>query len=146
MERRLGLAAGAALLLGAHAAWAVPQDIAISQPWMRYVTSATPAAGYFTLTNRGGQEAVLSGASSPACKKLMLHQSMQMNGADQMRMVMSVAVPPHGSVTFRPGGYHLMCMSPAPAIAPGASVPVTLRFEDGSTLTANFPVRGANGK
>ena len=38
-----------------------------------------------------------------------------------------------------------MCMSPTAAAAPGGSVPVTLRFEDGGSLVASFPVRGATG-
>jgi hypothetical protein len=60
--------------------------------------------------------------------------------------VASVDVPPHGSVSFAPGGYHLMCMAPAATLKPGTSVPMTLRFADGGTLTGDFPVRGATGQ
>ena len=76
----------------------------------------------------------------------MLHRSVTQNGTARMEMVMSVVVPPHGAVTFQPGGYHLMCMSPAAAIAPGQSVPVSLHFKDGTSLSASFPVYGAKGK
>jgi copper(I)-binding protein len=31
-------------------------------------------------------------------------------------------------------------------MTPGHSVPVTLRFADGGSLTASFPVRNATGK
>ena len=77
---------------------------------------------------------------------LMLHRSISQNGQERMVMVQSVAVPPHGKVSFMPGGYHLMCMSPSAEMRPGRSVPVTLRFADGGTLTATFPVRNATGK
>jgi len=75
----------------------------------------------------------------------MLHRSLNDNGQERMEMVDSVAVPAHGQVTFEPGGYHLMCMSPTADVARGRSVSVTLRFKDGSSLVASFPVRGATG-
>ena len=75
----------------------------------------------------------------------MLHRSVSDNGQERMEMVANVSVPAHGEVKFAPGGYHLMCMSPTAAVAPGHSVSVTLRFKDGGSLAASFPVRGATG-
>jgi hypothetical protein len=105
-----------------------------------------PAAGYFTLSNPTGAAHTLTGAASPACGMLMLHRSVDESGRERMEMVQSVSIPAHGKVTFAPGGYHLMCMSPSKAMTPGHSVPVTLRFADGGSLTASFPVRNATGK
>ena len=75
----------------------------------------------------------------------MLHRSVNDNGQERMEMVDSVPVPAHGEVRFEPGGYHLMCMSPTAEAARGHSVPVTLSFQDGGSLTASFAVRGATG-
>jgi copper(I)-binding protein len=61
-------------------------------------------------------------------------------------MVKSLKVPAHGTLSFQPGGYHLMCMKPQSSMKIGASVPVTLKFADGKTLTASFPVKGPGGK
>ena len=104
-----------------------------------------PAAGYFTLSNAGGAAQTLIGAASPACGMLMLHRSVDQGGRERMVMVDRVPVPAHGEVRFVPGGYHLMCMSPTAGMRPGHSVPVTLHFADGGSLTASFPVRGATG-
>ena len=101
-----------------------------------------PAAGYFTLINTTAAPARLVGAASPACGTLMLHKSVSGNGEENMLMVPGVTIPAHGRLQFAPGGYHLMCMSPGPAMTPGKSVPVTLRLANGET----FPVRGATGK
>ena len=105
-----------------------------------------PAAGYFTLSNASGTPETLIGAASPACGMLMLHRSVDQGGQERMVMVDKVPVPPQGKVSFMPGSYHLMCMSPTTAMRPGQSVPVTLRFADGGLLTARFPVRSATGK
>ena len=66
--------------------------------------------------------------------------------ASHLQVKSCVDIPAGGSVAFAPNGYHLMCMSPTPEMKPGASVPVTLLFQGGEKLTANFAVRNAAGK
>jgi copper(I)-binding protein len=121
-------------------------SITVEQPWMRFIIKATPAAGYMTLKNAGDRPVALTSASSPACGMLMLHQSKQQNGIDSMTHVEKIAIPAHGSLQFSPGGYHLMCMQPKDAMKLGASVPVTLTFADGQSVTAQFPVKGPGGR
>lgn len=134
------LLAGA--LAAGRAASAEP-GIVVSDQWIRFIMASRPAAGYFTLSNPTAQARTLTGASSPACGELMLHRTAHAGGMDKMEMVKDVAVPAHGSVSFAPGGRHLMCMSPSHDMAPGRSVAVTFHFADGGDVTADFPVRGA---
>jgi copper(I)-binding protein len=77
---------------------------------------------------------------------VMLHQSREMNGVEHMLAVKSVTVAAHGTVKFQPGGYHLMCMKPKETMVVGHDVPVTLKFADGKTITARFPVKGLADK
>lgn len=131
------------MLLACTSALAAP-PITISQPWFRYIVPQTPAGGYMTLRNTSAHPEVLTGAHSPACGMLMLHRSESSGGADRMVHVPSVAVPPHGTLSFAPGGYHLMCMQPR--MRPGENVAVTLTFQGGQTVSAAFPVFGPAGK
>ena len=147
--RRPGPAAASAALalsLLAAPALAAGPAMTVSHQWMRFLTPQIPAAGYFTLYNGSSKPAELTGAASPGCGQLMLHQSIIESGTARMRMVMSILVPAHGSVVFSPGGYHLMCMQPTADVRPGKSVPVSLTFKDGNTVSATFPVYGAKGK
>jgi hypothetical protein len=128
------------------ATMAAENGVTVHDAWMRIVVPSRPAAGYFTLRNNSDTAKSLAAASSPACKELMLHESLHKGGQEQMAMAAEVAVPPHGSVSFAPGDYHLMCMQPASSMRPGTTVPVTLRFHDGGTLTQNFAVRGPTAK
>lgn len=140
------LAAAILTLLACSPTLAAEANVTVENPWMRFIIKARPAAGYFTLRNNGDKAVELTSASSSACGMLMMHQSRQENGVDKMLPVKSVPVPAHGSVSFAPGNYHLMCMSPTSAMALGANVPVTLKFIDGQTVTAQFPVKGPGGK
>ncbi len=120
--------------------------LTVRDAWIRLVVPSRPAAGYFSLSNDGSSDRALTGASSSACGALMLHRSVHRGGQDSMEMVKSVSIPAHSTVSFKPGGYHLMCVDPSATVAPGRSVSVSFRFADGGTLTADFPVRSATGR
>lgn len=134
----------AAVLLFPACALAGP--VQVSDAWMRALPAGLPAAGYFTLHNNSSKEVALTSAASTACGMLMLHKSSEEGGMGSMQDVSSVAVPAGGMVKFAPGGYHLMCMNPAAALKPGASITVTLAFSDGSRSDVAFAVKNAQGK
>jgi copper(I)-binding protein len=137
--RRLGILA--ALLLASPAA--AQTSVTITKPWMRYLLPSIPAAGYMVVQNNGNADAVITGAASPDCAMLMLHESADNSGMAMMMDVPAVTIPAHGSVTFAPGGYHLMCMSPSMKV--GGQVPVTLILQNGSKISGTLPVYGAQG-
>lgn len=101
--------------------------LGISDATLRVTIVSRPAAGYFTLKNSSSETRILVGASSPACKKAMLPAG-------------ELEIAAGGTLTFAPGGYHVMCMKPAVDIKSRDSVPVTLKFRNGETLEAMFSV------
>lgn len=135
-----GFAAALLLVL----APATAGTLAVSGGWFRALPAGLPGAGYFTLVNGTAAQAVLTGAASPGCGMLMLHKSEKMGGMDHMSMVESIAVAPGATLEFKPGGYHLMCMTPT--LKAGTAVPVTLLFAGGAEVKAEFAVRSAAGK
>ena len=142
----VAVAAAALALLAAAPAGAAEPGVSLQGGWMRMLIPSRPAGGYFTLRNSGGQYRMLTGASSPACGSVMLHESEHDGGTERMVMVPKLKLPAHGALTFAPGGYHLMCMHPGPAMRAGAKVPMTLTFADGGSLSAPFVVKGALDK
>lgn len=124
------------------AATASGSKLAVSHGWMQFIIPSRPAAGYFTLRNESGATRVLVAASSPACGRLVLHQSQESGGSARMVVLNSVAIPPYQTIKFEPGSYHLMCMAPASFLRPGARAMVTLHFMNGEKLRVPFAVRG----
>ena len=121
---------------------AVAGGISIDKPWLRFIIKDRPASGYFTLHNDTDRNIELTGASSTGCRMMMLHQSKETGEVEMMLPVKSVTVPAHGTLNFTPGSYHLMCMNPKSTVMVGRTVPVILRFADGTTMSADFPVKG----
>jgi periplasmic copper chaperone A len=150
-RRAAGRAVNATLLLAtmssaALAALSAEPDVTVQNAQVRMVIPSRPAAGYFTLRNNGTAQTVLTGARSPACDSVTLHESVHSGGQEQMLMVKELIVPPGSAISFAPGGLHLMCMRPNNALRPGTMVEMTLNFADGGSLTAPFAVIGASGK
>jgi len=117
--------------------------LVLANPVMRVIIVSRPAAGYFSLKNTGTTTRVLVGASSPACKTAMLHQSKMVNGVMKMLPVKELPIEAGATLTFAPGGYHVMCMHPAKDIKSKTTVPVTLKFKNSAPLTQDFAVKGA---
>ncbi len=126
---------------------AADHQLDLSGGWIRLLPAHLPAGGYFTLHNRSGEPLKLTGATSPAYGSVMLHHSMESSGQSHMMHVDSVTVPAHGTLSFTPGGYHLMLMQPKTSLKVGGKVDVTLSFSDGEKLTASFTLKpaGASG-
>ena len=149
MRKHLFELAAAGLLLSAPLCAAQAADassLVVKDGWFRTLPGNLPAGGYFTLHNGGTTLATLTGAESSACGMLMLHKSESAGGTMKMMDVASVPVPGGTDITFAPGGYHLMCMDTKPSMKPGATVPVTLDFADGSKVEAEFAVKNARGQ
>ncbi len=133
-----------AAMLFAQPAFAA--DVTVDKAWFRALPARLPAAGYFTIHNAGKGKVTLTGATSAACGMLMLHKSSTGTGMASMSDIDRVVVPGGGTLAFAPNGFHLMCMDPTPALKYGATVPVTLQFAGGKTVTAGFAVKSARGQ
>jgi len=138
----LGLLVFAAVFPGSARA----VDVTVTNAWFRALPAGLPAGGYFSLHNAGATPEKLVGAKSAACGVLMLHQSTESGGMSRMNDVASVEVGAGATIAFAPGGYHLMCMHPSSAMAPGRQVTVTLLFADGARTDAVFAVKNAAGE
>lgn len=114
----------------------------VSHVWIREAPPGINVlAGYFTLDNLTDKALILNEVSSADFGKVEIHQSVQTNGVESMQQLDSLSVPAHGSVEFRPGGYHLMLMQPRKNFFSGDTVSLILSFSDGSQLAILAPVR-----
>lgn len=124
---------------------AADASLTVGDAWIRTAPPKAPLAGYMTLENRSGAARVLVSASSSDFGQVTLHRVERVAGSIAMTETSAVQVPAHGRLVFEPGGYHLMLEQPRRPLRVGDSVPVTLRWADGSALATKFEVRGLRG-
>jgi len=114
-----------------------PPAVNVRDAWVRWLPGTLPSAGYMTLTNTGGHDVTVVGASSPDYADVMLHQTRHGNDHDVMQAVASLRIAAGGTVRAAPDaseGYHWMLMRATHPIAVGSHVTLQLRLDDGSTI------------
>lgn len=116
-------------------------DLTIGHPYSFEIPPrAQSAAGYFSVTNNGSVPDRLIAVRSEAADA-MIHQSTEENGVAKMSHVEAVDIAPGETVTFGPGGYHIMFMGleGKPWVA-GDKVEAVLVFEKAGEVPVVFNV------
>lgn len=104
-------------------------------------------AGMFGAVKNGGAEEVkLTGGSAPEVGMVQIHEYVTEGTKETMREIPGgLAVPAGQTVMLEPGGYHVMMMKVQAKWQTGDSVPVTLDFSDGTTVTVEAEVKSREG-
>lgn len=97
--------------------------------WVRLAAvPGRPAAAYFTI-HGGPKPLKLIGVSSDVAIGSEMHE-----GGMAMKKVDAVEIPAGATVTFQPGGRHVMLYNMNPGVKPGRILSLLLTFSDGTRL------------
>lgn len=142
MRRLLVPALSAACLWACAPAEETPASIAVENAWVRApAVTGRPAAGYMTITAGKAGDTLLA-ASSPAAERIEIHESMATDGMMTMTPLQSVPVAANESVSFAPGGKHLMLFGLDPKVAPGGTMAIDLKFAKAGKISVTAAVKG----
>ncbi|WP_084197330.1 copper chaperone PCu(A)C [Solimonas soli] len=110
--------------------------------WLREPPPGAPVAGAFlTLRNAGAAPRKIVALRSPLAAQVQIHEMKMVDGQMRMRELADPTVPAHGQLAMAPGGTHLMFMGLTRLPKAGETVPLSIRFDDGSQLELLLPVR-----
>lgn len=124
------------------AASAADSAITVRDAYVRLVPPGIKTTGGFMLIrNAGAEDRQLVKAESPVANIVELHTHFNENGVMKMRAVASIAVKAGGETELKPGSYHVMLIDLKEELKEGGNVPITLKFDDGSSQSLLAPVR-----
>lgn len=132
------------LLLVALAACG-PQGPALeaSDAWVRAAEAGANTAAYFTLHNAGSVPDRLGRASAEGVRAVEIHESIaDERGVVRMRRVEAVDVGAGQTLSFEPGGFHVMLIGLERALEPGETIALTLHFDGSGEQRLEAEVRG----
>jgi periplasmic copper chaperone A len=117
--------------------------INVEQPWARATPAgATTGAVYMTLANKSDTADRLTAASSDVAGKVQIHEMAVVNGIMQMHQLADgLAIPAGGSVTLKPGGYHVMLIGLKKRLLAGQTLALTLTFAKAGTVSVTVPIQ-----
>ncbi len=102
--------------------------------------TARTGAGYMVITNHSDQPDVLT-AVHAEFPRVMMHDTEITDGVARMFHVETIEVPAHGSISFQPGGKHIMFMGlNGDPFEAGEMVQATLVFENAGDVDVEFKV------
>ncbi len=131
-----------ALAASALLAGAAENSLSVVEPYVRMPPPGTPTTGAFmTIRNSGDSDRKLIKVDSPVAGSVELHTHLNDNGVMKMRQVKDIDVKSKGEATLKPGSYHVMLIDLKQTLKEGDSVPLTLRFDDGSSQQINAPIK-----
>ncbi|MGY4397752.1 copper(I)-binding protein [Sphingomonas sp. UYAg733] len=145
MMRLATLLPAAALVLSACSP---PAEIEAHDAYVRLAAvKGNPAAAYFTLQG-GAEDATLMSVGTTVAIKTEMHESMKSSagkaGAGMtMKPIADLPLPALGTLTFAPGGKHVMLFDVNPGIKRGSTVPLTFTFTNGRRVEYKAVAIGA---
>lgn len=136
------------------------RDITVASAWARTSPSMTMmGAVYMDITSVNGDELVSASVDASVAADAQIHETVStgMPGAQgedtsapmatdmtsemTMKEVDSVSIPAGGTVSFEPGGYHIMLIDLASPLEKGRTFEVTLTFAMAGEITVVVEVR-----
>ncbi|AVV47367.1 hypothetical protein C6376_09075 [Streptomyces sp. P3] len=114
-------------------------ELSVRAAYIPQPVSATMAAGFLTVVNKGDAQDELTSVTSTAAGSVTLHETV----GSSMREVASLDIPAHGQLVFKSGGNHLMFEKLKSRPVQGATVTVELHFTSSDPLEVEIPVKSA---
>ncbi|MDH5749440.1 MAG: copper chaperone PCu(A)C [Rhodospirillales bacterium] len=115
-----------------------PGNIHVGYPWAR--SSDGSVAVYMTLADEGSKGGRLLDAATPVATYARLYRSSNADGIEKQHLLDAIAIPPGGTLLFRPGGLHVRLTGLKEPLVKGATFPLTLYFASGARATIRIPV------
>lgn len=118
-------------------------SLTVHQPWARATAaSAKNGAVYLTINNDGAASRFLTAATTDVADMVQIHDSTEVDGVAQMRMVDAIEIPAGAMVEVKPGGLHLMLIGLKAPLVQGTSFPMTLVFDTEGEIEVEVTVEG----
>ena len=116
--------------------------IKVSDPYVKAVPpGAANTAAFMELRNSGDSDIMLTEISTPVAKAAEVHLSVHEKGVMKMSYIKSLKLEGNKTTTLKHDGYHIMLIGLKKTLKAGDTVPLTLTFNDGSSIVVNAPVR-----
>jgi copper(I)-binding protein len=116
--------------------------IQVCRPWA-WATwkGARTGAAYVTIVNRGSNGDRLVSVKSPVARRAQIHLHAMAANVMRHRIMELIDVLSGQTITFAPGGLHVMLIDLAAPLEIGAKFPLILKFEHAGSVAVNVVVQ-----
>ena len=83
----------------------------------------------------------MSSAASDIAEMVQIHTMEQVGEMMKMKEISELRIPANGQTVLAPKGNHIMLIGLHKSIAEGETIPLSLKFADGTTVSVDAVVR-----
>lgn len=110
--------------------------------WIKQLPPVVPMrAGYVQINNLSEQTVEIVSMHSEQFEKVEMHETIMSEGMMKMVELNSLVIPAKSQIDLKPGGKHLMLISPETPMQIGDKVEMTVTFSDDKIQRIQFEVR-----
>ncbi|HWS40318.1 MAG TPA: copper chaperone PCu(A)C [Arenimonas sp.] len=141
MKRTLITSTLLSLVLAFSAQATAKSTLQVSNAWIRATPpNATVAGGFMSIKNVGAEDRLLS-VTSTAAKSVEIHEMSMQGDVMQMRQLTDgLVIPANINITLKPGGIHLMFITPKYVLSEGQKITATLLFAKAGKQKVEFTI------
>ena len=86
----------------------IQPNVSVNNAWLRPAGQGMNSAMYFSIENKTDAPDTLYKAASSTAELVQIHETFKKDGLMGMRQVKYVVIPAGSTLSFKPGGYHVM--------------------------------------
>lgn len=117
-------------------------QLSVNDPWIRPAAQGANSAFFFQLENKGDKADTLIAVKFAHSEVVELHETFKKeNDMMGMRAVKSVAIPPKGTVVFKPRDLHIMLIGLTKDVKLGETYELKLVFKKAGEIKTKAVVR-----
>jgi hypothetical protein len=120
---------------------AIENTISVTEPWIR---SAPPTAkilgAFMNLHNDSNKEVRLTRVVADKFNRIEIHRTSDSNGFMKMVRQDYVPIPAQGSISLKPGSWHMMIINPIIVPVLGEEVTLELEFDNNTKISVSFKI------
>ncbi len=110
--------------------------------WIKQLPQVVPLrAGYLQIKNPDNKDYEITGFSSDDFEKVEMHETKMVDDIMKMVELESIYLPANGQVELKPGGKHLMMITPLLTLQIGDIVELNVTFSDDTTQQIQLEVK-----
>ncbi len=131
-----------AILLISNSVFAENINVQFIDGWIKQLPPVVPMrAGYMQIKNDSRESMEIISLQSDAFETVEMHETKMEGGMMKMIELETIPLPAQSSVELKPGGKHLMLISPIQPLQIGDIVKVIATFSNNSTQSIELEVK-----
>jgi copper(I)-binding protein len=142
MIQRIRLLLSVLILFSVTPGYGDSSQIEFEGAWIKQLPPVVPMrAGYLSISNESNAPMSIVAAQSEAFESVEMHETLMADGVMKMVQRDAIELPAKSTVELKPGGAHLMLITPRQNLAIGDKVAIEVTFNDDTSRKVEFEVR-----